>query len=175
MSRSMDLLTASQLSHLRIDFEKLRDYSKSLVILWNRLSIDFTNSTSIVPQKIELNCNVQLNKEHHTGPLLLNHPSSVCVQYEEMHDKRFWISTKKGDACHKIGDSIVVVRNILKCDSDIFVIHQVFSQMEDFFTYPIKSSKIVIKKRYWPSKKLYWPGTNRYWPVMNVTVFVLYL
>ena len=89
---------------------------------------------------------VQLKGEHHKGPLLHGHFSSNGIQYEQMQLKDYCVSRKKGDNCVRIGNDIAIVRNILKCGTDLFVAFQTFKRMDDFFSYPANSSELGIYK-----------------------------
>ena len=52
------------------------------------------------------------------------------------------ISTKRGDNCVKIGPSIGVVRNILQCNGEVFLVYKIFTQDESLFDYPLDSKVI---------------------------------
>ena len=77
-------------------------------------------------------CGAQLKEEHHKGPLLQGH-FLKGIQYEQLQLKDHCTSWENGDNCVRIGNNIAIVQNILKYDTDLFVVFQAFNRMGDFF------------------------------------------
>ncbi len=88
------------------------------------------------------NCNSKLNAEHYCGYV----PAGIgpCKQFKSISINGVNISINTGNNCVMLGSSVAVIRNILKTDLDIFLLHQTFCEQRDFYTYPLHSSKIGI-------------------------------
>jgi hypothetical protein len=83
-----------------------------------------------------------LSEEHHSK----NVPSSLglCRQFKQVTVNGISISVKPGNNCIAMGNDIVVVRNIVVKNEEIFLIHQKFCERFDFFSYPLQSSHLGI-------------------------------
>lgn len=85
-------------------------------------------------------CNITLGAEHHNGYV----PAGIglCKQLKSILVNGVCISNSSGNNCVVLGNSIAVVRNILKTDVNVFFVYQTFCEQHDFYAYPLQSSKI---------------------------------
>jgi len=95
----------------------------------------------------------KLLKQHTNGPLLTE---ESCTQYKEIRLEKFTLKLNKGDNVFLIDNKIAIVKNIIK-DSEtnaINILYVTFNSQENFFHYPLASSKIGIFKVSSLSKQL---------------------
>ena len=85
-----------------------------------------------------------LQNIHTDGPLPLHF--SAALQYTKVSTSRFTLSTKQGDNCIQVGDTIAVVQNIVEEQNKVYVIYRTFRQCESYYTYPCESSCIGTYK-----------------------------
>lgn len=87
----------------------------------------------------------QLNHEHFSGPLL--DATATTKQYKNISFGNFILSTSEpNNCCSLIGsdNNIVIIKNILLKDNEIFIIGQMFLHLEDFYSTPCSSSQLGI-------------------------------
>jgi hypothetical protein len=82
------------------------------------------------------------NGEHHASFV----PSGfgVCQQFKCVTVKGVLLSCSTGNNYATIGSDVVLIRNILKQNCNLFVVYQKFCHYQDFFTYPLSSSQVGI-------------------------------
>ncbi|XP_070179237.1 uncharacterized protein [Littorina saxatilis] len=90
-----------------------------------------------------------LKKQHFLGPLPPNFPP--CNQFHQLKQDDVLISADAADVrdnCVKIGNDFCLLRNIVTVPQaegqDIFVVHEHFTQVRDFFDCPFQSSDLGI-------------------------------
>ncbi len=108
-----------------------------------RLSEMKVAKCNVVKEKSDCVDSFRLLKEHRDGPLCTG---NVCSQYRELLTERFCIKLTDGDNCLRLKcGAIVVAKNIVKTrDSQIFILYNVFQNVENFFTYPCNSKDVDI-------------------------------
>jgi hypothetical protein len=85
-------------------------------------------------------------------PRRMNNPGHVPRLYDDwnpfksVYHNGFKLSSETGDNCVQIDHKIVLVDNILLKDGEKKVVVRCFRMKEDFFTYPLKSSKLGIMR-----------------------------
>ena len=85
-----------------------------------------------------------LQNIHTDGPLPRHF--NVALQYRKVSSSRFTLSTKQGDNCIEVGDTIAVVQNIVQEEDEVYVIYRKFRHQESYYTYPCESSCIGTYK-----------------------------
>ena len=80
--------------------------------------------------------------EHQTGHLPCG--LGACLQYRRVIINGVCISTTRGNNCIILRNEIVVVCNIIKIEGDVLLIYQKFCFQDDFYCYPLQSSKLGI-------------------------------
>ena len=83
----------------------------------------------------------------HSGPMpenLAEEKASQCRQFKKCQCKNFVIGINNKDNCVFIDEDIVLVKNILKSDSEIFIVYQKFLCKNSFFDYPVNSSFLDV-------------------------------
>jgi hypothetical protein len=96
---------------------------------------------------------IQLEMEHFEGPLEPVHEHSgrryKLQQYKKLTfdhgiDCMVTVKTSKGDNCVKIGNEVSLIVNIISSDGEVFIVYNIFTCVEPFFTYPFNSSKTGV-------------------------------
>ncbi|PIK59062.1 hypothetical protein BSL78_04019 [Apostichopus japonicus] len=67
-------------------------------------------------------------------------------QYKVLNLQDCTIKISMGDNCVKIGEEIVLARNFFVSDGSKFILYEKFCHKENFFTYPLDSTKLGIFK-----------------------------
>lgn len=70
----------------------------------------------------------------------------LCKQYKKISINGIRVSISTGNNCIVLENEIVLVRNIIVKDCITYVIYQKFCKQQDFFTYPLNSSRLEIYK-----------------------------
>ena len=94
------------------------------------------------------------SQEHHKGPRM-----AECFdpQYKKYTFSNYSLSTEVNSDCCGINDEIVIIENFMTtADKEICVIGRKFLSVENFYTEPLKSSKLNIYKVRNLSKRKCW-------------------
>ncbi|KAJ8034244.1 hypothetical protein HOLleu_21001 [Holothuria leucospilota] len=93
---------------------------------------------------------IHLNGKHSNGPV----PNELAggTQYKQIQLPVGFVSCMPGDNCVEVQDKICVVKNIMVCRGQEFIVFERFRKTEDFFSYPVASRDIglslVSRKHY---------------------------
>ncbi|KAJ8029022.1 hypothetical protein HOLleu_28305 [Holothuria leucospilota] len=87
---------------------------------------------------------VMLKRLHSSGPLPINIVASS--QYKELHMQKCIAKTSVGNNCVQIGSEIAIVHNFFTIGCTDYVLFERFLSKENFFDYPVESSKLNIFK-----------------------------
>jgi len=79
-----------------------------------------------------------LERVHNFGPVPPGY--NLSEQFKVCRTDLFLLSISEPDNYINIGSDIGVVRNILKCGCDIFIVHENFKELSSFNAYPADSS-----------------------------------
>ena len=85
-----------------------------------------------------------LKKQHTGGPLPRESMYFPCTEYKEAQLKGYAIAIAGADKCVRVGSDIVVVNNIISCDSGVYIVYKRFLAPRSFFSYPLDSTKLDI-------------------------------
>lgn len=87
-----------------------------------------------------------LKKEHVLGPI----PDVLAngIQYRSLETDNYSIKLNAKDSCFRVNGKIVVVKNLILKDADIFIVYQAFRNTEDFFGTPVSSNLLGIQTVY---------------------------
>ena len=86
--------------------------------------------------------NYILKYEHHFGPVTEN--LKFFVQYKVLVLPNMILKITRGDNCLLLNDTICVIRNILAKNEKLYILVSKFEKKEDFFIYPVHSSRLDI-------------------------------
>ena len=81
-------------------------------------------------------------KRHRHGPVPRN--MTNCSQFEEIHLKDLFLSTKAGDNAIIANNCTYVIKNIITCNYHRYLVCQKFTSRASFFNYPLNSELINI-------------------------------
>jgi predicted XRE-type DNA-binding protein len=83
--------------------------------------------------------------EHQSG--VIPQGVGMCKQFKSAIVNGIRICTTAGDNCVTLGNDVILIKNILLSgSSDTLLVYQKFTELTDFFTYPLPSSDIGIYK-----------------------------
>ncbi len=82
--------------------------------------------------------------KHNRGPLLEDMEATECVQYRELHMVEYVLRTKRPDNAIQVQDDICIIRNIVTHNGTRKIVCQKFRAKDNFFTYPVNSSRLNI-------------------------------
>ena len=85
-----------------------------------------------------------LQKSHGDGPVPATCTSHHVCQFRECHLPKFILSLDEKDSCVFIDGDPAVVRNFLQYRDEYFVVYQLFSDIQPFYTYPFQSDRLGI-------------------------------
>jgi len=90
---------------------------------------------------IELPCK-GLKKQHYVGPV----PDGLQAeaQYRELHTEKWQMKVSTGDNVFAIGRDICGIYNIIQTAEEIHVVYKVFTNMGNFFSYPLSSDFLKV-------------------------------
>lgn len=82
-------------------------------------------------------------KEHVLGPI----PADLAngIQYRSLETDNYSLKFNAKDSCFRINRKILVVKNLMLKDADVFIVYQAFRNTEDFFGTPVSSNLIEIQ------------------------------
>ena len=83
-------------------------------------------------------------KPHLSGPLPQD--LSQCRQFKNFHGEKYYVSCALGNNCFKIGNDIVLIKNILLSQTDeTYIVYNLFLDNESFFKKPLDSLCLDIR------------------------------
>lgn len=90
---------------------------------------------------VELPCKA-LRMQHYVGPV----PDGLqaTAQYRELQTERWSVKVSTGNNVFAIGRDICVIHNIVQSVEGIYVVFRVFTDMVNFFNYPISSDFLRV-------------------------------
>lgn len=99
-------------------------------------------------QKLKIVSN-KLHNPHCNGPLINNLNSysnfQTCKQFSKVTFENYTLKTDEPDNCCYLSDgAIIIVKNFVSNDKDIFVIGHKYKSFIDFYSEPCRSSKLGI-------------------------------
>lgn len=99
-------------------------------------------------QKLKI-VNSKLHNPHFNGPLVNNLNSRLdfqtCKQFNMVTFENYTLKTDEPDNCCCLTDgTIIIIKNFVSSDKDIFVIGHKYKSLIDFYSEPCRSSKLGI-------------------------------
>jgi len=93
--------------------------------------------------------NGKLHNLHFNGPLINNlnlHPDfQTCKQFNKVTFENYTLKTNEPDnCCFLTSGAVIIIKNFVSNDKDIFVIGHKYNSLIDFYVEPCKSSKFGI-------------------------------